>query len=115
MTEEEWLKQLFEGLSRSDFRSRFHLKEQDKEYVRQKGHRYDPAARPGFCREKTGLLQCPLTTESRPLCGDIRFLSPSMPRQPAAEDAWKNGIRSERERADSQTERIHCKSDLAVD
>ena len=37
MTEEEWLKQLFEGLSRSDFRSRFHLKEQDKEYVRQKG------------------------------------------------------------------------------
>ena len=37
MTEEEWLKQLFTGLSKSDFRSRFHLKEQDKEYVRQKG------------------------------------------------------------------------------
>ena len=37
MTEEEWLKQLFEGLSRSSFRSRFHLKEQDKVYVRQKG------------------------------------------------------------------------------
>ena len=37
MTEEEWFKQLFEGLSRSSFRSRFHLKEQDKAYVRQKG------------------------------------------------------------------------------
>ena len=37
MTEEEWLKQLFEGLSRSSFRRRFHLKEQDREYVRQKG------------------------------------------------------------------------------
>ena len=37
MTEEEWLKQLFAGLSKSSFRSRFHLKEQDKEYVRQKG------------------------------------------------------------------------------
>ena len=37
MTEEEWLKQLFEGLSRSSFRSRFHLKEQDKAYIRQKG------------------------------------------------------------------------------
>lgn len=37
MTEEEWLKQLFTGLSKSNFRSRFHLKEQDKEYVRQKG------------------------------------------------------------------------------
>ena len=37
MTEEEWLKQLFAGLSKSSFRSRFHLKKQDKEYVRQKG------------------------------------------------------------------------------
>ena len=37
MTEEEWLKQLFTGLSKSNFRSRFHLKKQDKEYVRQKG------------------------------------------------------------------------------
>ena len=34
MTEEEWLKQLFTGLSQSNFRSRFHLKEQDKEYKR---------------------------------------------------------------------------------
>lgn len=37
MTEEEWMRQLFAGLSKSGFRSRFHLKEQDKEYVRQKG------------------------------------------------------------------------------
>ena len=40
MTEEEWLKQLFTGLSKSNFRSRFHLKEQDKEYVRQKEFHY---------------------------------------------------------------------------
>ena len=40
MTEEEWLKQLFTGLSQSNFRSRFHLKEQDKEYVRQKEFHY---------------------------------------------------------------------------
>ena len=33
MTEEKWLKQLFAGLSKSSFRSRFHLKEQDKEYA----------------------------------------------------------------------------------
>lgn len=35
---EEWLKEdLFVRLSRSTFRSRFHLSERDKEYVRQKG------------------------------------------------------------------------------
>jgi exodeoxyribonuclease V alpha subunit len=35
---EEWLKEdLFTRLSRSTFRSRFHLSEKDKEYVRQKG------------------------------------------------------------------------------
>lgn len=37
MTEEEWMRQLFERLLRSKFRSRFHLKDKEKEYVREKG------------------------------------------------------------------------------
>lgn len=37
MTEEQWMKQLWEGLSRSSFRSRFHLKEKEKQYVKEKG------------------------------------------------------------------------------
>ncbi len=37
MTEEEWMRQLFERLLRSKFRSRFHLKDNEKEYVREKG------------------------------------------------------------------------------
>ena len=38
MTHEEWLKiDLFARLAKSPFRSRFHLSEKDKAYVRQKG------------------------------------------------------------------------------
>ena len=37
MTKEEWYAQLFGRLENSKFRSSFHLKETDKEYVRQKG------------------------------------------------------------------------------
>ena len=34
MTESEWFEQLFNRLSHSKFRSSFHLKQKDKEYIR---------------------------------------------------------------------------------
>ena len=37
MTKEEWYKQLFERLEASKFRSSFHLKQKDKDYIREKG------------------------------------------------------------------------------
>ena len=37
MTKEEWYKQLFERLEASKVRSRFHLKQKDKDYIREKG------------------------------------------------------------------------------
>ena len=37
MTESEWFEQLFNRLSHSKFRSRFHLKQKDKEYIQTKG------------------------------------------------------------------------------
>ena len=37
MTKDEWYEQLFERLNNSKFRSSFHLKQADKEYVREKG------------------------------------------------------------------------------
>lgn len=37
MTKDEWYTQLFERLDNSKFRSGFHLKEKDREYVREKG------------------------------------------------------------------------------
>ena len=91
MTEEEWLKQLFEGLSRSDFRSRFHLKEQDKEYVRQKGIDTIRQHVQDFVEKR---------------------LAPAVPPNDGKQTPMRD---PKRERADSQTERIHCKSDLAVD
>lgn len=37
MTKEEWYKQLFERLENSKFRSSFHLKQKDKDYIEEKG------------------------------------------------------------------------------
>ena len=37
MTESEWFEQLFNRISHSKFRSSFHLKQKDKEYIQAKG------------------------------------------------------------------------------
>ena len=37
MTKEEWYKQLFEHLEASKFRSSFHLKQRDIDYINEKG------------------------------------------------------------------------------
>lgn len=37
MTKDEWYKQLFEGLVNSKFRSGFHLKQKDIDYINEKG------------------------------------------------------------------------------
>ena len=37
MTKEEWYRQLFERLEHSRFRSRFHLKQKDIDYINEKG------------------------------------------------------------------------------
>ena len=37
MTKEEWYNQLFLGLGRSKFRSSFHLKQKDIDYINEKG------------------------------------------------------------------------------
>ena len=37
MTKDEWYRQLFERLDNSKFRSSFHLKQKDIEYINEKG------------------------------------------------------------------------------
>ena len=37
MTKDEWYKQLFEHLEASKFRSSFHLKQKDLDYINEKG------------------------------------------------------------------------------
>ena len=39
MTKDEWYKQLFERLDNSKFRSSFHLKQKDIDYINEKGLR----------------------------------------------------------------------------
>lgn len=38
MTKDEWYKQLFERLDKSKFRSSFHLKQKDIDYINEKGN-----------------------------------------------------------------------------
>ena len=52
MTKEEWYKQLFSRLNNSKFRSSFHLKQKDIDYINEKG--METASR--FCEFKTGFF-----------------------------------------------------------
>ena len=87
MTEEEWLKQLFAGLSKSSFRSRFHLKEQDKEYVRQKGLDKIQEHAQDFIEKRLAPAVIPNDGKQTPMRGHPVFIA-----QHAT--ARKNGIRS---------------------
>ena len=55
MTKDEWYKQLFERLDNSKFRSSFHLKQKDIDYINEKGldtirqHAKDFIAKRDFC------------------------------------------------------------------
>ncbi len=42
MIKDEWYKQLFENLGKPTFRSRFHLKQADIEYINKKWHKIQP-------------------------------------------------------------------------
>ena len=52
MTKEEWYKQIFSRLNNSKFRSSFHLKQKDIDYINEKG--METASR--FCEFKTGFF-----------------------------------------------------------
>ena len=88
----EWYKQLFERLGNSRFRSRFHLKQKDIDYIHEKGldtirkHAEDFIAK----REAPDISQM---TESKRLCVVILCSSHSMQLRPAAGNASENGIR----------------------
>lgn len=88
------LTNLFERLAKSDFRSRFHLSKQDREYVMEKGlptiqkHAEDFVAK--------GLLRLSYrTTASRLPCVDILFFLPNMPLAVVVGDASSSGITSQ--------------------
>ena len=75
MTKDEWYAQLFERLGNSKFRSSFHLKEKDKEYIKQKGidkienHAYE------FLRKRLAPAYIPNDGKQTPMRGHPVFIA----------------------------------------
>ena len=73
---EEWLKEdLFVRLSRSTFRSRFHLSERDKEYVRQKGMDTIKSHAEGFISKRLAPAVIPNDGKQTPMRGHPVFIA----------------------------------------
>ena len=115
MTKDEWYRQLFERLDNSRFRSSFHLKQKDIDYINEKGldtirqHAKDFIAKreapayiandgkqtpmKGLTRSSGSWLWADRSEEET-----IRYLSLSMQQLHAAESASESGIKCSRAR-----------------
>lgn len=95
MTKDEWYKQLFEHLEASRFRSSFHLKQKNIDYINVKGldvirqHAQDFIAK----REAPAFIP---NMESRRRLKDIRYLLHNMQPEPVVGSASESGIRCSR-------------------
>ena len=81
--------QMLVRLSRSNFRSRFHLKAQDKQYIRDKGWN-TVADHADFVSKRLAPAAARKTTASRHPCGGIRCSSRSTRPPVAAGAVWQN-------------------------
>lgn len=88
------LTNLFERLAKSDFRSRFHLSKQDREYVMERDcRRYENTQRTLWQKDLLRLSY--RTTASRLPCVGILFSWLNMPLAVVAGDASSSGITSQ--------------------
>ncbi len=92
---QETYAQMLVQLSRSNFRSRFHLKAQDKRYIREKGWNTIADHAADFVSKRLARPNRK-TTASRPHAGVIRCSSRSMLPPAAAAAVWRNGMASRR-------------------
>ena len=88
---QETYAQMLVRLSRSNFRSRFHLKAQDKQYIREKGWNTVADHAADFVSKRLAPAE-PKTTASRHPCGGIRCSSRSTQPPAAAAAVWQNGM-----------------------
>ena len=95
-TEQEY-PELFARLSRSKFRSRFHLTEKDKAYAREKGPDTIRSHAKDFIEKRLAPAEIPNDGKQTPMRG-IRCLSRSMPPPAAVAAVWQSGMGSRRER-----------------
>lgn len=92
MTKDEWYKQLFERLENSRFRSRFHLKQNDIDYIHEKGLDTIRKHAEDFITKREAPAYIPMM-ENRHPCAVTRYSSHSMQLRPAAGNASANGTR----------------------
>jgi hypothetical protein len=95
MTKDEWYSQLFENLGNSRFRSSFHLKKKDIDYINEKGMDTIRDHARDFIAKREAPAVIPNDGKQTPMHGH-RCLWLSMQPRPAAGSASGNGIRCSR-------------------
>ncbi len=93
MTESEWFEQLFNRLSHSKFRSSFHLKQKDKEYIQAKGMDTIEKHAIDFVEKRLAPAYIPNDGKQTPFKGHLYSL-PNMLLAVVADNVYINGIRS---------------------
>ena len=93
MTESEWFEQLFNRLSHSKFRSSFHLKQKEKEYIQAKGMDTIEKHAIDFVEKRLAPAYIPKTVNKR-LSKDTLYSLPNMLLAVVADNVYINGIRS---------------------
>ena len=93
MTESEWFEQLFNRLSHSKFRSSFHLKQKDKQYIQTKGMDTIEKHAIDFVEKRLAPAYIPNDGNKHPL-KDILYSLPNTLLAVVADNVYINGIRS---------------------
>lgn len=96
MTKEEWYRQLFQKLGNSKFRSSFHLKQKDIDYINEKGIDTIRQHARDFIAKREAPAFIPNDGKQTPMKG-IQYLLRSMQLRHVAENAYGNGIKCSRE------------------
>lgn len=97
MTKEEWYNQLFLGLGRSKFRSSFHLKQKDIDYINEKGLDTIREHAREFIAKREAPAVIPNDGKQTPMKGHPVFLWHSTQRQHVAGSALESGTKYNRE------------------
>lgn len=93
MTESEWFEQLFNRLSHSKFRSSFHLKQKDKEYIQAKGMDTIEKHAIDFVEKRLAPAYIPNDGKQTPF-KDTLYSLPNMLLAVVVDNVYINGIRS---------------------
>ena len=97
MTKDEWYKQLFERLDNSKFRSSFHLKQKDIDYINEKGLDTIRQHAKDFIAKREAPAYIANDGKQTPMRGHPVFIA-HMQRQHAAGSASESGIKCSRAR-----------------